>query len=154
MISRYELGRLAREAAIRREDDHVGSEHFLLAVLVEPKLRASRVLASAGLSAGSVEAHLRNNAGTLPSEHVCRSYSFDISESVSDPGLRELVLGLKKNQPVTDEMTEILAASRSWEEVTPELIVAEVLSRPHLSATQIVSSMDVDVASIIDQLRN
>jgi hypothetical protein len=154
LISIYEIVRLAREEAIRFDDDHVGSEHVLLAaLLVEPKLRVSSVLTSMGVTEESVEDLLQNGFGHVR-ESSSRRYSFDISELIPDDALRERVLGLKRDRPITDEMTEILAASRCWDEVTPELVIAEVLTRPLLAATQMLSLMDVDIASTVAQLRS
>jgi hypothetical protein len=152
MISIREVGRLALEAARRLEDDHVGSEHYLLAVLVEPVLPASMILESTGLASGPIETEIRQGKALSP-ERVTREYSFDIAEVLPDPILRAAVTDLKSRQPLTTDMAEVLATTRSWPEVTPELLLAEVLSRRHLVATQLVENAGADVGALIELLR-
>lgn len=151
MSASYELGRLARDQATRLCSDHVGSVHFILALLLQPDLRASKILVSAGITADLVEAELTSKSTST--EHSNRSYPFDISEFVADPVLRKRVLESKQSRPLTSEMTEVLTLTRALPAAaSPELIVARILRHRTLVAPQLIRAIGADPEQIADQL--
>lgn len=144
----------ATNEAVNLHSDHTGTEHFLLAILMDQAGPAYEAFVERGLTEDRVREQVLS-VGPSP-ELFTRQYDGPLLDlldgAIDNQEILARTIDLKATTPLSEEAANALAASRQEGPVTPELVLIEMLRVPSTLAAVIVRQMGVSPEEMVLQL--